>query len=176
MTAINNSNRNLKPEKSKTATLGVVFEPIRDLSMEVGYFNIEITNGIKTLTGDDILKDWFKNRTSPTSTTSTSVYANRLIKNAQGYLDHVEASLENVGEAKVSGFDLAARYRFRTAIGTFTPSWDATILTKSSETNVVTGEVEDTLGKYQSGGPAVRVKQNISLDWDTSAWAAGVRA
>jgi iron complex outermembrane receptor protein len=175
LTAINNSNRNLKPEKSKTATLGVVFEPIRDLSMEVGYFNIEITNGIKALTGDDILKDWFKNRTSPTSTTSTSAYANRLIKNAQGYLDHVEASLENVGEAKVSGFDLAARYRFRTAIGTFTPSWDATILTKSSETNVVTGEVEDTLGKYQSGGPAVRVKQNISLDWDTSAWAAGVR-
>jgi len=173
LTAVNNSNANLKPEKSKTATLGVVFEPIKDLSMEVGYFNIEITNGIKSLTGDDILKDWFKNRTGPM--TSTSVYANRLIKNAQGYLDYVNASLENVGEAKVSGFDLAAKYRFRTAMGTFTPSWDATVVTKSSESNVVSGEVEDTLGKYQSGGPVVRVKQNFSLDWDTSAWAAGVR-
>ncbi|KQY88339.1 TonB-dependent receptor [Pelomonas sp. Root1444] len=173
LTAINNSNRNLKPEKSKTATLGVVFEPIKDLSMEVGYFNIEITNGIKTLTGDDILKDWFKNQTGPT--TSSSVYANRLVKNAQGYLDHVEASLENVGQAKVSGFDLSARYRFQTAMGSFTPGWEATVVTKSSETNVVTGEVEDTLGKYLRGGPVVRVKQNISLDWDTNAWAAGVR-
>jgi iron complex outermembrane receptor protein len=173
LTAVNNSNRNLKPEKSKTATLGVVFEPIKDLSMEVGYFNIEITNGIKTLTGDDILKDWFKNQTGPM--TSSSVYANRLIKNAQGYLDHVEASLENVGEAKVSGFDLAARYRIQTAMGSFTPSWEATVVTKSSETNVVTGDVEDTLGKYLRGGPVVRVKQNISLDWDNNAWAAGVR-
>jgi iron complex outermembrane recepter protein len=173
LTAVNNSNRNLKPEKSKTATIGAVFEPMRDLSLEVGYFNIEITNGIKSLSGDDILKDWFKNRTGPM--TSTSVYANRLIKNSQGYLDYVNASLENVGEAKVSGFDLAAKYRFRTSLGNFTPAWDATIVTKSSESNVVSGEVEDTLGTYQNGGPVVRVKQNISLDWDTHAWAAGVR-
>ncbi|MDR7268109.1 iron complex outermembrane receptor protein [Pelomonas saccharophila] len=173
LTVVNNSNRNLKPEKSKTATLGVVFEPIRDLSMEVGYFNIKITDGIKSLTGDDILKDWFSHQTGPT--TSSSVYANRLIKNAQGYLDHVEASLENVGQAKVSGFDLSARYRVRTALGNFTPYWEATIVTKSSETNVVTGEVEDTLGKYLRGGPVVRVKQNVSLDWDTDAWAGGVR-
>ena len=173
LTAVNNSNRNLKPEKSKTATLGVVFEPIRDLSLEVGYFNIKITNGIKSLTGDDILKDWFAHQTGPT--TSSSVYAKRLVLNAQGYLDHVEASLENVGEAKVAGFDLSARYRVRTDFGTFTPSWDATIVTKSSETNVVTGDVEDTLGKYQNGGPVVRVKQNYSVDWDYSDWSAGVR-
>lgn len=175
LTAVNNSNRNLKPEKSKTATLGVVFEPIRDLSMEVGYFNIKITDGIKTLSGDDILKDWFAHRVGATGTTSTSVYANRLILNAQGYLDYVNASLENVGQAKVSGFDLSARYRIRTDVGTFTPNWEATLITKSSETNVVTGEVEDTLGKYLRGGPVVRLKQNISLDWDTSAWGGGVR-
>jgi iron complex outermembrane receptor protein len=36
----------------------------------------------------------------------------------------------------------------------------------------VTGEVEDNLGKYLRGGPVVRVKQNISLDWDGNAWAA----
>ena len=173
LTVINNSNRNLKPEKSKTATLGVVFEPIKDLSMEVGYFDIKITDGIKALSGDDILKDFFSHQTGPT--TSSSVYSNRLVKNALGYLDHVEASLENVGQAKVSGFDLSAKYRIRTALGNFTPSWEATVVTKASETNVVTGDVEDTLGKYLRGGPVVRVKQNVSLDWDTNAWAAGVR-
>ncbi|WP_457349908.1 TonB-dependent receptor [Roseateles sp. P5_D6] len=173
LTVINNSNRNLKPEKSKTATIGMVFEPIKDLSMEVGYFDIKITDGIKALSGDDILKDWFSHQTG--ATTSTSVYSSRLVKNAQGYLDHVEASLENVGQAKVSGFDLSAKYRIRTAMGSLTPSWEATIVTKSSETNVVTGDVEDTLGKYLRGGPVVRVKQNVSLDWDTDAWAGGVR-
>ncbi|KQV89053.1 TonB-dependent receptor [Pelomonas sp. Root1237] len=173
LTVKNNSNRDLKPEKSKTGTIGVVFEPIKDLSMEVGYFSIKITDGIKTLSGDDILKDWYKNQTGPT--TSTSVYANRLIKNSQGYLDYVNASLENVGQATAQGFDLSAKYRMRTGFGNFTPNWEATVVTKSSETNVVTGDVEDNLGKYLRGGPVVRVKQNFSLDWDTDAWAAGVR-
>ncbi len=173
LTVKNNSNSNLKPEKSKTATVGVVFEPMKDLSMEVGYFSIKITDGIKTLSGDDILKDWYKNQTGPT--TSTSVYASRLIKNAQGYLDYVNASLENVGQATAQGFDLSAKYRLRTDLGNFTPAWEATVVTKSSETNVVTGDVEDNLGKYLRGGPVVRVKQNFSVDWDNSAWAAGVR-
>ncbi|WP_077035299.1 TonB-dependent receptor [Pelomonas sp. KK5] len=174
LTAINHSNANLKPEKSKTATLGFVFEPMKDLSLEIDYFSIKVTDGIKTLSGDDILKDWYKNQTGPT--TSSSVFANRLVKDpATGYLDHVDASLENIGSFKAAGFDLAAKYRVRTAMGTFTPAWDATITTKSSETNVVSGVVEDTLGKYHLGGPVVRVKQNFILDWDGGSWGATVR-
>jgi iron complex outermembrane receptor protein len=96
-----------------------VFEPMKDLSMEVGYFSIKITDGIKSLSGDDIPKDWYKNQTGPT--TSSSVYANRLIKNAQGYLDYVKASLENVVRPRRKGFDLSAKYRVRTDVGTFTP-------------------------------------------------------
>ena len=173
LTAVNNSNAKLKPEKSKTATLGMVFEPIKDLSLEVDYFNIKVSDGIKNLTGDDILKDWFANQTGPT--TSTSVYANRLIRAAgTGYLDYVNASLENVGSFKVSGFDFAAKYRMRSDYGTFTPSWDATLVTKSSETNIVTGDVEDTLGKYHLGGPVVRLKQNFAVDWDSGAWAGAL--
>jgi iron complex outermembrane receptor protein len=174
LTVLNNSNAALKPEKSTTATVGMVFEPTRDMNFELGYFDIKITNGIKTLSGDDILKDWFAKRTGPT--TSTSVYANRLVTAAgTGYLDYVNASLENVGEARMSGFDFAARMRFATEMGVFTPSWEGTYVTKSSETNIVTGEVEDTLGKYQLGGPIVRLKQNYGLDWEVANWTAGLR-
>ena len=173
LTAVNNSNPALKPEKSQTATLGIVFEPMKDVTLEAGYFDIKITDGIKSLSGDDILKDWFAKQTGPT--TSSSVYANRLVRNAQGYLDYVNASLENVGSARVSGFDFAAKVRLRSEFGTFTPGWDATLITKSSETNVVTGDVEDTLGKYLRGGPVVRFKQNYTVDWESGAWAAGVR-
>ena len=173
LTAVNNSNATLKPEKSKTATVGMVFEPIKDMSLGLDYFNIKVTNGIKRLTGDDILKDWFANQSGPT--TSSSVYANRLIlAPGTGYLDYVNASLENVGSFKVSGFDFAAKYRIRSEFGSFTPGWDATLVTKSSETNVVTGDVEDTLGKYQVGGPVIRLKQNYSMDWDSGSWAAAL--
>ncbi|MDN3922060.1 TonB-dependent receptor [Roseateles violae] len=174
LTAVNNSNANLKPEKSKTASVGFVFEPMQDLSFGIDYFNIKLTDGIKSLSGDDILKDWYAHQTGPT--TSTSVYANRLVKDpATGYLDYVNASLENVGESKVAGFDFSARYRMRTSYGTFTPSWEATYMQSSSESNVVSGEVEDTLGKYRVAGPVVRMKQTYMLDWDSGAWGATLR-
>ena len=170
LTVQNNSNTALKPEKSTTATLGLVFEPLADLSLGVDYFNIKVTNGIKSVTGDDILKDWFAKQTGPRA--SSSAYANRLILNSSGYLDYVKASLENVGSLKVQGFDLSAKYRMRSDVGTFTPAWDATLMNKASETNVVTGVVEDTLGKYRVGGPIIRFKQNYSLDWNTGAMGA----
>ncbi|MEO6281651.1 TonB-dependent receptor [Roseateles sp.] len=172
LTVQNNSNAKLKPEKSKTATLGFVFEPVQDLSLGIDYFNIKVTDGIKAVTGDDILKDWFEKQTGPRA--STSVYANRLILAESGYLNYVKASLENVGSLKVSGFDLSAKYRLRTDLGTFTPSWDGTVVTKSSETNVVTGVVEDTLGKYRVGGPISRFKQNYALDWDGVGFSAAL--
>ncbi|ANH66514.1 TonB-dependent receptor [Mitsuaria sp. 7] len=176
LTAVNNSNPNLKPEKSKTFTAGLVFEMIKDTSFGVDYFDIKITNGIRALTGDDILKDWFKNQSKTDPTTSTSVFSNRLIRDpVTGYLDYVNASLENVGQARVSGFDLNARTRLRTEFGNFTPGWEGTILTKSTETNIISGETIDNLGKYAVGGPVVRFKQTFTLDWDLGNWGLSTR-
>lgn len=174
LTAVNNSNPNLKPEKSKTFTLGLVFEMIKDTTIGVDYFDIRITNGIRALSGDDILKDWYKNQTGPT--TSSSAYANRLVRDpATGYLSFVNASQENVGKSHVAGFDLSARTRVRTEWGNFTPGWEGTVLTKAEETNVVTGDIIDKLGKYDVGGPVIRFKQTFTLDWDKGPWGVGVR-
>ncbi|RQO55967.1 hypothetical protein DBR47_19070 [Paucibacter sp. KBW04] len=172
LTAYNNSNPKLKPEQSNTLALGMVFEPVKDMSLGVDYFDIKITDGIDNVTGDDIMKDWYKNQTGPT--TSSSGYASRLVLNSQGYLDYVNASIENVSKQRVSGFDFSAKYRFMTSFGSFTPGWEATLLTRSNKTNVVTGELVETLGKYTRGGPIPKLKQNISLDWDGGAWAAGI--
>jgi iron complex outermembrane receptor protein len=151
-----------------------VLEPVKDLSFSVDYFNIKITDGIFALTGDIIMQDWFKNQTGPT--TSSSVYADRLIVDpTTGYLSYIRASLENIGITHVAGYDLSARYRMRTPIGTVTPGWEATYLTKSTQSNVVTNEEQSILGKYSNQGPAVRWKQTVTLDWEQGAWAAGVR-
>jgi iron complex outermembrane receptor protein len=174
LTTENNSNPNLKPEKSKQFTLGVLYEPTRDFSIGVDYFDIKITNGITALTGDDVMIDWYRNRTGPT--TSSSVYANRLIRDpATGFLDYIRGSLENIGKARVAGFDMTAKGRFKTAYGTFSPSWEGTYLTKSTTTNIVTGVESSNLGRYARGGPAVRLKQLYSLEWSQGAWASTVR-
>jgi iron complex outermembrane recepter protein len=165
----NNSNPALKPEKSKQFSVGLVLEPVRDLSFTIDYFNIKITNGITALTGDDILNDWYAHQTGPT--TSTSVYANRLVVNpATGVLDFVRASLENVGKAQVAGYDMSLRYKIRTGMGTFTPGWEATVLTKSTTSNIVSGAEVDNLGQYARQGPAIKLKQVFTLGYEQGGW------
>jgi iron complex outermembrane receptor protein len=174
LTAQNNSNPSLKPEKSEQYNLGLVLEPIKGLVAEISYFNIKITDGIIALSGDDVMKDWYANQTGPT--TSSSVYANRLIKDGEtGYLNYIRASLENIGEFRVSGFDASAKYTFRTSMGNFTPSWDATFLTKFTQTNVVSGDLTDYLGKYARGGPAIKQKHKVGLDYESGPWSLSGR-
>lgn len=174
LTVQNNSNPALKPERSKQSSLGLVFEPLADLTFTVDYFNIKITDGITALTGDDILKDWYAHQTGPT--TSTSVYADRLIVDpATKSLNYVRASLENVAQLQVAGFDFSLRYKFRTSVGTFTPTYEATKLTKSTQSNIVTGDLTDNLGKYARGGPAFRLKQLFGLQYETGSWDLSTR-
>ncbi|WP_343604622.1 TonB-dependent receptor [Roseateles sp.] len=175
LTVQNNSNLNLEPEKSKTFTAGMVFEMIKDTTISVDYFDMKITNGLRFLSGDDIMRDWEKHRV-PGTFTSTSIFADRLVVDpATGYLNYVRASWENVGKLRTAGFDFSARARLRTEFGTFTPGWEATLLTKSEESIVGTGTTRDNLGKYNLGGPVVKLKQTFTLDWDKDKWGASIR-
>jgi len=175
LTVQQNSNRNLEPEKSKTFTLGLVFEMIKDTTLSVDYFDMKITNGLRFLSGDDILRDWYKHQV-PGTFTSTSIFADRLVVDpATGYLNYVRASWENVGKLRTAGFDFSARARIRTDYGAFTPGWEATLLTKSEESIVGTGTTRDNLGKYNLGGPVVKLKQTFTLDWDKGNWGASLR-
>ena len=175
LTVQNNSNTTLEPEKSKTFNVGMVFEMIKDTTLSVDYFDMKITNGLRFLSGDDIMRDWYKHQV-PGTFTSTSIFANRLVVDpATGYLDYVRASWENVGKLRTAGFDFSARARLRTAYGSFTPGWEATLLTKSEESIVGTGTTRDNLGKYNLGGPVVKLKQTFTVDWDKDAWGASIR-
>ena len=171
----NNSNRALEPEKSKTFNVGMVFEMIKDTTLSVDYFDMKITNGLRFLSGDDIMRDWEKHRV-PGTFTSTSIFNDRLVIDpATGYLNYIRASWENVGKLRTSGFDFSARGRIRTEFGTLTPGWEATLLTKSEESIVGTGTTRDNLGKYNLGGPVVKLKQTFTLDWDKDKWGASLR-
>lgn len=175
LTVQNNSNRNLEPEKSKTFNVGLVFEMIKDTTISVDYFDMKITNGLRFLSGDDIMRDWEAHRV-PGTFTSTSIFNDRLVIDpATGYLNYIRASWENIGKLRTAGFDFSARARFRTEFGSFTPGWEATLLTKSEESIVGTGTTRDNLGKYNLGGPVVKLKQTLTLDWEKDKWAASIR-
>ena len=52
LTGVQTPNRDLKPEKSKSATIGLIFEPVKQFSISTDFYKIRINNQIISALGD----------------------------------------------------------------------------------------------------------------------------
>ncbi|WGG50121.1 TonB-dependent receptor plug domain-containing protein [Rugamonas sp. DEMB1] len=119
------SNPDLKPETSRSYTLGLVFEPIKSLTFALDYYNIERKNEIGTRTTVDILKgeaslpDGQLLRVDNSGTDNEFLalvkkYAPGNTTNFQGVgkLGLVYNPYVNSGKTRASGFDFDITSRF----------------------------------------------------------------
>lgn len=116
-------NINLRPEKSDSYTLGVVFQPeyVPGLSISVDYYNISIRDAISQLTAGNAYNLCFGNRTGGGLTASSATDPNCLSirrNPATGALDGDPATTQglgiipaNDGRVLTDGIDLSANYR-----------------------------------------------------------------
>ena len=153
-------NPELKPEKSRSYSYGVVFEPMKDLTASFDYWHIKVTNGIgDALTEADIFGDPEK-------------YRDRFHYNAGGTaLEYVNLSaLANLGIRKSSGIDVTLQYRFpQTPIGSFDTWFNGTYVTSNVWQQTPDSEAIDSIGVYNG---AIRWKHNAALRWLNGAWSA----
>jgi len=123
-----NGNRDLNPETSKSFNGGVVWQPVRNLSLSVDYFRVELTNQVRDRSIDAILRDEADCRigetqggtmVDPTSPTCVDAVA-RVERSSGGALIGVFTNPINIAEETTSGLDVAARLRVPTdRIGEF---------------------------------------------------------
>lgn len=103
-------NPNLKPEKSRSFTAGVVVEPVRNVSFTVDYYNIRKTDVI--VTGPDSLtarNNYFAGKALPAGYTVAAVDApDPLFPTALPRVLIINAPYVNAGSATVSGLDFGA--------------------------------------------------------------------
>jgi iron complex outermembrane receptor protein len=93
------ANPNLKPEKSSQFSFGVLFEPSRNSSVGVDYWNIRKTDVISTL-GEQIIVN------------SPAKYNGKYIqRDSSGYITNILLVKENQGVLKTSGLDFNADWR-----------------------------------------------------------------
>ena len=101
-----NANR-LDPEKSKSYNLGIVWDPIKDVSLTLDYFDIRRKNEINLLDFDLILAN---------EGATTGIYANRVIRGpiaageTVGPLQALSSFYFNSGNTNVKGYDLDVRW------------------------------------------------------------------
>jgi iron complex outermembrane receptor protein len=170
-------NNALQPEKSKNATLGVVFEPLKNLSVGVDIWALKLDNQISTLSQDDVFGDAVK-------------YASVYHRNPNNELSvdgsqcpnpatcgYVDLRNQNLGGIITNGVDLSANYRLRTSgYGTFTFASNSTWIHKYVYQNAPGDEWHQNVGVYSGNNPVFRWQSTNNLMWSRNALSAGLTA
>ena len=176
--AYRNGNRDLEAETSKSFNGGVVWQPTRNLSLSVDYFNVELTNQVRDRSIDTILRDEADCRLGETqggsavdinSPTCVDVIA-RVQRQATGplagQLIGVSTNPINIAEETTSGVDVAARLRIPTdRIGEFNVSLSYTWVDDHTFQQYPGDPVIDKLA-FDSGYYIPQDKGTASISWN----------
>ncbi len=168
----NGGNPDLKPEKSKTFSVGIALEPVRNLTMSADYWNIKLRESISAidqvsvlanpaLYGDKIIR--CRNIPLALQAELNRCSADNVNSNAIGY---VVTLTDNLGKVETSGVDLSAGYALNAGgAGTFNVQWDGTWVKSYKYQNSPTDPLKENVGKYVDSSPVFRWQHTVSVAW-----------
>lgn len=160
------SDKNLKPEKSKQFSFGVVFEPMRNLTLAVDYWDIRKTDQIGVITGDTLMTDM----------TLYNKYKSRVKRTSAGFISYIETPVENLGGLKTSGIDLDVRTSFALDnMGKLGVSLSGTYVAKWEQQNGKDTPYTDYAGQSAGGNAPVPTWQHtLGFDWSLNQWSVSL--
>jgi len=164
-------NPDLKPQESDQFTAGMVFEPMAGTSFSIDYFHLKVK---------DFIQDGI-----PVATIlgNLGLYGNLVTRgpvdpnfpNLPGPIVDISQLQLNLGETRISGLDLDARYRApEQSWGRLTFGIQGTYYIKYDTQNsdgTFTGNVGTSYGAANTG-VIPRWKHYASLTWDRGPWSA----
>lgn len=152
------NNPSLKPETSKSFSLGTVLQASSRWSLSADYWAIHRRNEIGTrdlqdlLTNEDSLPAGVVNRgtlaTDPTFLASDAADYGITVPTA-GHINQVTVPFQNLSQTKTSGVDLGMKGSIPTAIGEFGLDFDGTVTLSYKQYSNTLGRFGDNLaGRY----------------------------
>lgn len=179
------SNPNLKPEKARSFTVGLVLEPSKNFNIALDYFNIERRNEITTLDVNQVIANEDKDPSAisrnPISQKDRDLAARakQLDPTATG-LDFTTGGIStirqiyaNLYKTKISGIDIDADSRWDLgSVGKFKAGLEATYLINYAKWDAdKNAYVENLVGNYAN----YRVKAVAKFSLDSGPVTTGVR-
>ncbi len=174
-------NKNLKPEESKTFSLGLAFEPIKDLTASIDYWNIELTDQIGQFPEQAIFNDPVKyaDRLKRCKTLSAEVQsgldrcspAEWRNSNALGY---AVGPGDNLGGVKTDGIDFALGYGLSTGFGRWQFSWESTYVNSYKYQRNKGDAYVENVGRYIDSGPVLEWIHNFGVGWKLGDFASSL--
>ena len=168
---LNGGNTALKPEKAKNYTLGIVVEPVTNLSVGADLWWIKLTNSISALPQSTLFANY----------TQFQQYFNfapgnllSITSNCPGpRCGYVDQRLQNLGGNNANGVDLSVQYRLPTSFGRFDTALSSTYVSKYEYQDYQGGPWNQNVGVYVGSGPIFRWQHNLSVNWKLGAFSAG---
>jgi iron complex outermembrane recepter protein len=156
--AFSGSNPNLKPERSKSLTAGLVFEPLDNLSIALDLYKIKRRNEIASIDPDYLLAH-------------EAEYPGYVVRKADGTIDFLNLQYTNLGSTRIWGFDVDVKSSFKVdSVGKITVNASYNQLPHYYIANVKDAPELDYAGTYQQ--PKERWKLGFALD--SGPWAANL--
>ncbi|MDH0866933.1 TonB-dependent receptor [Mitsuaria sp. GD03876] len=169
------SNANLKPEKSRQFSIGVLADPTPELSLGLDYWHIEKRDLISTLGDDVILGNLAKYEPLVHRYNEDEGLAGCDYDPDDSSICYIELRKENRGKQKASGLDMTLQYRSpATALGRFGVKLVGT-LTLSSKKQTGDGDpYVSNLGRFVTDGVVQRWRHRLNLDWSQGPWSVNL--
>jgi outer membrane receptor protein involved in Fe transport len=169
-------NPDLKPEKARILTAGIVLEPrwVNNLTATVDYYQVVVDNTITSIGAGTILSGCY-----PTDGSVAPKYC-ELIQRDPSTLRilNITNLLTNVGQDSTSGVDLAVSYALPSRFGRFGFAFDGTYLLKYDRTladgTVIKGRGNFDLNGSGTGGVYPTFKFLTGVSWGFAGFGAGV--
>jgi iron complex outermembrane recepter protein len=169
--ALTGGNPLLKPEKSKQATLGFVFQPMDAVSVTADYWKIDV-NGIITAPSTQEIVTRFR--------AGDAAYAGLVVLTADGQVDSTKEINANVGSAKLEGVDIDVNAKFAVPGGSLNVNLNGTYMIKYDQTSP-SGAISRKVGtmveadgtpvlEADGGGVVLRWKHKLSATYTTGPW------
>lgn len=161
----NQSSPDLKPETSKSLTVGFVYNPswLDGAELTVDYYNIEVEGAIARVGAGVILAQCALNASSPLCA--------ELDRDPSGIVLDLRNGLQNQGSYDVAGVDTYIAYRLpESDLGSFKVHLDTSYFIK----NKFNGD--EQLGVQYGDGGYPRIKGAFGIDWMSGDWNANYQA
>ncbi|MEP6504343.1 MAG: TonB-dependent receptor, partial [Betaproteobacteria bacterium] len=169
-------NTELKAEKSKNATFGIVLEPFNDFTAEFDFYHISFTNAIGVIP-DSALFDRAQYGT----------YSTYYHRNAQGDLSidgtqcpgnncgYVSTQNQNLGGTKTDGVDIALLYKANAGrFGKLNFGLQSTWVHSFKYQNLPNEPFIQNVGIYSGAGPVFRWQHNGTIGWNLDPFSLGL--
>ncbi|MES2128592.1 MAG: TonB-dependent receptor [Pseudomonadota bacterium] len=176
-------NPGLKPEKSRSFTLGFVLQPIREVSLTLDYYNIRRRDEIASRNVDETLanEDRIAGLVQRDPLTSQDIelaqraseLAGKPLAFATGPIRTIAAQYQNLGKTRVSGVDLDVTSRW--SLGSWGQLKAALELNRQLDYRSWDSFASTYTENYVGHRGVPRTNAVIKTTWDKGDWSTGLR-